>query len=129
MAETPRPVCRTISSTSTGVVLREDSRRGLVVGAGRRLVEQIGAEFGIPIGIEQGGAGGIGAAEGLHDIGRAGDQLGALLNQRIAALGSRIEGGAGDGEDVAVLLQRQAGGDQRAGAFGGFDDDEAQRQT
>ena len=54
------------------------------------------------------------AAQLLEDVGGAVDQLGALLDQRVAAARLRRMDRAGNREHVAPGLDRQPGGDQRA---------------
>jgi hypothetical protein len=46
------------------------------------------------------------------------DERRALPQQVVAAFGARIERGARHGEHFAVLFERKACGDQRAGALG-----------
>ena len=66
-----------------------------------------------------------------NDIVRFGKRGGALLDQAIGAFGAGagFERGARHGKDFAALLKRQPRCDQRTGSLGGFDDDDAKRQT
>ena len=43
----------------------------------------------------------------------------------VGSLRPRVDGGAGNGKDLAVLFQGHSGGDQRAGPGAGLDDDNA----
>ena len=56
-------------------------------------------------------------------------QRGALLEQLVAALRARIERRAGHREHLAALLEREAGGDQRARALRRLDDHHARRKA
>ena len=103
-----------------------DEQPGFVVGRGRW---HVGREGRGPVVVKERGARGIGGAEHRDDVGGGSDQVRPLLDERIAAFGAGIEWRAGDGEDVPILLQRQARRDQRAAALGGFNDDNPQRQT
>src|ERR1700687_756358 len=49
-------------------------------------------------------------------------QPGAFLQKTIAAARASGQGAAGHGEDLAVLLERHAGGDQRAAFLGRLND-------
>src|SRR5690606_33162670 len=60
------------------------------------------------------------------DVVGAGDEARTLLDQVIATFGTLVERRAGDGEDLAVLFEREARGDQRARALGRFDHDDAE---
>ena len=60
--------------------------------------------------------------EFLPNIFPCGDQLRALLDQRVRSPGIFVGDVAGHGENVAVLLQRTAGGDACAAVLGGLDD-------
>ncbi len=50
------------------------------------------------------------------------DERGALFEQAVASPCAGIERRAGYGHHLAALLQREAGGDEAAGALGGLDD-------
>ena len=63
-----------------------------------------------------------------NNVGRFGNRRRALVDQAVGALGARIERRARHGEDLAALFERQARGDQRAGALRRLDDDDAERQ-
>ena len=67
--------------------------------------------------------------DGVDHVARLGDQPGALLQEIVAAGGARVERRARHGEDLAVLLQREAGGDQRAGSLGRLHDDGGERHA
>ena len=57
------------------------------------------------------------------------DQLRAVANQAVAAARRAAIDAAGHGKHLAALLHGVPGGNQRAGALGGFDDDHAQAQA
>jgi len=62
-------------------------------------------------------------------VGRFGHERGALLEQLVAALGARIERGAGRRKDLTALLEGKPGSDEGARAFRRFDDDDAGSQA
>ena len=64
----------------------------------------------------------------VDDVVGAVDQLGALLDERVAAARLRRVDRAGDREDVAAGLERQPRRDQRARLHGGLDDERAARE-
>ena len=62
------------------------------------------------------------------DVGGFRDEGRALPEQVVAAFGARIERGAGHREHFAALFEREACGDQRAGAPGRFHHHDADRK-
>jgi hypothetical protein len=67
--------------------------------------------------------------ERLQDILSLRDQAGAIPDELVRADILGAEDRAGDGQDVAALLQRVAHGDQRAAADAGLDYQRAERQA
>jgi hypothetical protein len=57
------------------------------------------------------------------------DQFGALFDQFVTAAGDRRMNRTGNGKNLAALLGREAGGDQRTAFRGRFDDQHAARQA
>lgn len=55
------------------------------------------------------------------------DQSRALSDEPVRAFGTRIEWRTWNGEDFPALLEREIRGDQRAGTFRSFDDNNAAR--
>jgi hypothetical protein len=82
-----------------------------------------------PFRIEQHPSRRVGMTDCVGNVLRRGDKARTLLNEVIAPLGARVERGTGDGEDVAVLLEGQPCGDERAGALGGFHDHDTKRES
>ena len=58
----------------------------------------------------------------LEDVFEAGDEFCAVLNESMATDGTRREKRPGNGEDVPIVFESQAGGDERAASFRRFDD-------
>ena len=67
-------------------------------------------------------------ADDGDDVGGFRDKSRALLEQVVGAFGARIERGARHREHFAALFEREACGDQRAGAPGGFHHHDADRK-
>src|SRR5262249_23557870 len=53
----------------------------------------------------------------------------ALLDQLVGRETHRLGHVAGDGEDFAAKLHREAGGDERSAVLGAFDDNDAERHA
>lgn len=96
------------------------------IALGRRFGGEV--EFRLPIAFKGALAGGDRHRKSLDDIGGPGNKVRALLDEVVATFCARIERGAGDGEDLAVLLESHARRDERAGALGRLDDDDTERE-
>jgi hypothetical protein len=74
-------------------------------------------EGGLHLLLDGGGA----EIERLKDILGLGDQAGAIADELVGAGALGAEDRAGDGEDIAALLERVAHGDQCTAADAGLD--------
>ena len=53
----------------------------------------------------------------------------ALFDEAVGAFGARIKRRARHGEDLTALFERKPRRDQRTRSLGGFDNDDAERQS
>ncbi len=118
-ARRPRP--------ASGSALRSGARGRPLLGStsAKDSAPRSGSQSGSSRAVRDGSA----SLDALDDVGCRGHELGALLDQMVAAFGPRIERRAGDGKDLAVLLERQPRRDQRARALGRLDHHDPERQT
>ena len=65
----------------------------------------------------------------FENVARRLDELGALLDQLVAAAGDRRVDRSRNGEDLAPLLGGETGSDQRTAFGSGLDDQDAARET
>jgi hypothetical protein len=72
---------------------------------------------------------GEGGGQRLLHVGGVANEGGAVAQEEVAAGGAGVERVAGDRQHLAPLVGGGAGGDERAGAFGGLDHHDAQRQA
>ena len=69
------------------------------------------------------------AGAGSSNVFPGRDQLRTLFNESVRSRGAFVGDVAGDGEDIAILLEREARRDARTGIFSGFYDQHADRHS
>ena len=63
----------------------------------------------------------------VADVCGLGHRRRALFDQAVGSFGARIDRRSRNSKNLAALVERKARGDQRTGALGGLDDDDAER--
>ena len=118
-----RPVWRMMSSTATGVGPSASTTRSRSFSPGGGVARKSGGSSSTA---GRRRAAPVSGAIAAGNIGRVGDQGGAVLEQAVGAGGARVERRSGHGKHQPAHLAGKPGADQRAGALGRLDHDQSQ---